>query len=157
MIVCFTKKLYMRREWAGTHDEAANHQLPIAADFWIIWIVSAKECSSLTQSWMQIHCSTHPVIFNVTATQYTCSLKGIYHPPRTSTVKSSLFTHVHSSLLSLAAGLHQCCTNCSFYVNNDWTFSGQTIYKVKNWQDWWRSTKKGVKEQVGQMTPRFPA
>ena len=28
-------------------EEAANHQLPIAAAFWIMWIVSAEECSSL--------------------------------------------------------------------------------------------------------------
>ena len=28
-------------------DEAANHQLPIAAAFWNIQIVSAEECSSL--------------------------------------------------------------------------------------------------------------
>ena len=34
-------------------------------------------------------------------------------PPLTSTVKLSLFTHVHSSPLSLAARLHQCHTNCS--------------------------------------------
>ena len=42
-------------------------------------------------------------------------------PPLTVTVKSSLFMHVHSSPLSLAARLHQCCTNCSCYVNNGWT------------------------------------
>ena len=41
-------------------------------------------------------------------------------PPLTSTVKSSLFTHVHPSPLSLAARLHQCCANCSHYIN--WTF-----------------------------------
>ena len=35
---------------------------------------------SLMQNLMQIHCSTYSVILNVTATQYTCSLKGFYHP-----------------------------------------------------------------------------
>ena len=40
------------------HDEAAGHQLPIGAAFWIIQIVSVEECSSLTQNLMQIHCST---------------------------------------------------------------------------------------------------
>ena len=60
--------------------EAANHQLPIAVVFWIIWIVSPEECSSLKQNRMQIRCSTHSVILNVMATQYTCSLNGIYHP-----------------------------------------------------------------------------
>ena len=43
-------------------------------------------------------------------------------PPLTSTVKSSLFTHVHSSPLSLAAGLHRCHANCSCYINNSWMF-----------------------------------
>ena len=49
-------------------------------------------------------------------------------PPLTSTVKSSLSTHTHSSPLSLAARLHQCHSNCSHYINNGWTFSGQYIY-----------------------------
>ena len=49
-------------------------------------------------------------------------------PPLTSTVKSSLFTHVHSRPLSLAARLYQCRTNRSLYINNGWTFSGQTPY-----------------------------
>ena len=62
------------------HDEAANHQLPIAAASWIIQIVSMEKCSSLTQNLIQIHCSTHSVILNVMATQYTCSLNGIYRP-----------------------------------------------------------------------------
>ena len=42
--------------------------------------------------------------------------------PLTTTVKSSLFTHVHSSPLALAARLHQCHTNCSCHINNSWTF-----------------------------------
>ena len=67
-------------EWACCQDEAADHQLPIAAAFWIIQIVSLEECSSSTQNLMQIHCSTRSVILNATATQYTCSLEGIYYP-----------------------------------------------------------------------------
>ena len=68
-------------EWACCHDEASNHQLYIAAAFWISQIVSAEECSSLTQNLMQIHCSTCSVILNVIATQYTgCLFNGIYHP-----------------------------------------------------------------------------
>ena len=51
-------------------------------------------------------------------------------PPLTSTVMSSLFTHVHSSPLSLAARLHQCHTNCSCDINSGWTFSGQTCVCV---------------------------
>ena len=63
-------------EWVHCRDEAANHQLPIAAAFGIIRIVSMEECSSLTQNSMQIQSA----ILNVTATQYTCSLNGVYCP-----------------------------------------------------------------------------
>ena len=49
-------------------------------------------------------------------------------PSLASTVKSSLFTHVHPSPLCLAARLHQCHTNHSCYINNDWTFSWQIWY-----------------------------
>uniref|UniRef100_K9IY15 Uncharacterized protein n=1 Tax=Desmodus rotundus TaxID=9430 RepID=K9IY15_DESRO len=63
---------------------------------------------------MQIRCSTRSVILNATATHM---LTQQHLPPRlTSTVKSSLFTHAHSSPLSLAARLHQCCVN--HCVNN---------------------------------------
>ena len=48
-------------------------------------------------------------------------------PPLTSTVKSSLLRHTHSSLLSLAAMLHQCGTNHSHHINNTWSISGQTL------------------------------
>ena len=62
------------------HDEAANHQLPIAAAFQIILIVSTEECSSLIQNSMQIYCSTCSAILNVPATQYTYLLNGVYRP-----------------------------------------------------------------------------
>ena len=78
---CFTKKLCMSTWFMSKcvyYDEAANHQLPIAKALWIIWIVSVKECSSLTQVLTQICCSTFSVILNATATQYTCSLNGPY-------------------------------------------------------------------------------
>ena len=39
----------------------------------------------------------YSVILNVMATQYTCSLSGVYCPQPTSTVKLSLFLHVRSS------------------------------------------------------------
>ena len=93
------------------------HSLPSSLKaFWIIQIVSMEECSSLTQNLMQIRWSTCSVILNAVATQYTCSLNGPYHPHwLVSTVKSSLFTHVHSSPLSLAARLYRCYTNSSCY------------------------------------------
>ena len=48
--------------------------------------------------------------------------------PLTSTVKLPLFTHAHSSPLSLAARSQLCHANCSHCSNNGWTFSGQTLY-----------------------------
>ena len=109
----------MMHEWAHCHDEAANHQLPIAVAFWIIPIVSAEECSSLMQKLMQIHCSTHSVILNAMTTQYTCLLNWSLPPSLTSTVKSSLLTYVHSSPLPLTARLHWYFANYSHYINND--------------------------------------
>ena len=52
-------------------------------------------------------------------------------PPLTSTVKWSLFTHVHSSPLSLADRLHWCCTNHFHFINYGCNFSKQTLYV------WW--------------------
>ena len=69
----------MMHNWAHCCDEAANHQLPITAAFWIIWIVSAEERWSLMQNLMQIRCFTHSVILNVTAPEYTCLLNGFFH------------------------------------------------------------------------------
>ena len=71
---------HMMQEQVHCCDEAANHHLPIASAFWIIWIVYAEECSSLMQYLLQIRCSTHSVILNVTDTQHTRSLTGNYHP-----------------------------------------------------------------------------
>ena len=68
----------------------------------------------------------YSVMPNAVATEYTWLTQWCLPPPLTSTVKASLFMHEHSSLLSLAARLYGCHTNCSFYINNSWTFSGQT-------------------------------
>ena len=103
-------------------DKAANDQLPIAAGFWTIQIVSMEECSSLTQNLMQIHCSTCSVILNVMATQYTCSLNSVYCPHWLVQWSHHCSCMQHSSPLSLAARFHQCCANHSHYINNDWTF-----------------------------------
>lgn len=48
--------------------------------------------------------------------------------PVTSTVRSSVFTHEHPRLLSLAARLHQRHANRSRYINNGGILSGQTSY-----------------------------
>ena len=70
----------MTHEQVHCRDEAASHQLPIAAAFWIIQIVSMEECSSLMQNLMDVCCSTCSVILSTTATQYTYSLNGIGCP-----------------------------------------------------------------------------
>ena len=49
-------------------------------------------------------------------------------PPLTSTVKSSLFMHAHSSPFSLAAQLHQYHGNHCHYMNNGWSVSQQPLY-----------------------------
>ena len=82
--------------------------------------LSAKSDADSQSFWMQWPHSTHAPSMASTA------------PPLTSTVKLSLFTHAHSSPLSLAARLHRCCTNCSRYINNGWTFSGDLIYHLIN-------------------------
>ena len=118
-------------EWAHCYDEAANHQLSIAAAFCIIWIVSrgmfklnAKfHADSLLYLLSHFECNGHTVHM---LTQW-----GLL-PPLRSTVKSSLFMHKHSSPLSLPARLHWCHVNRSRYVNNGWTFSRQTLYRQKH-------------------------
>ena len=70
----------MMHEWVHCLNEVASHELPIAVAFWIIWIVSMVERSSLMQNLMQILCFTCSVILNAMATQYTCSLNGLYCP-----------------------------------------------------------------------------
>ena len=77
----------------------------------------------------------YSLILNATATQYTRSFNGVYHrPPLTRAVTVSLFTHAHSSPLSLAARVHRCCAKSSHCINNGQTFSGQTsLYYWKLW------------------------
>ena len=65
--------------WVCCRDEAANHQLPMAETFWIIWGVSMEGYSSLMQNLMWIHFSTCSVILNALATHHTY-FNSIYHP-----------------------------------------------------------------------------
>ena len=73
-------------------------------------------------------------------------------PPLTSTVKSSLFMHVHSRPLFLAAMLHWCCVNRSFYINSGWTFFGQTSY---TWfgMKWVGDPERGALAPLGLLWP----
>ena len=70
------------------------------------------EAQSLFYLFRHFECDNHTVHM---LTQW-CLL-----PPLTSTVKSWLFMHVHSSPLSLAMKLHQCHIKHSCNINNGWT------------------------------------
>ena len=119
----------MRDAWCCP-DEAANHHLPRAAAFWVIPIVSVDERSSLTQNLMQIHCSTCPVVLNVTATQYTCSLNSVYHPHwlvQWSRHCLHMCIPVHSPWLPGYIGYIDVMQSL-LCINNGCTSSGQTLY-----------------------------
>ena len=73
-------------------------------------------------------------------------------PPLTSAVKLSLFTCAHSSPLSLAARLHRCRTNLSHYIDNGWTFSGQTWYTFVFTL---RNTSKNQSQSFSEHTERW--
>ena len=102
-------------------DEVVSHQLPIAAAFWVIWIVSVEECSSLMQNLMQIF--THSVILNTTAKQYPCSLSGVYHPHWLIQWRCH-YSHMHIPVHALWLPGYIDVMHCSCYIKNGWTFSG---------------------------------
>ena len=112
-------------ELAHCHDAPASHQLAVAVVFWTIWIVAVEACSSLMQNSMQIHRSTQSFWTQWPHSTHTHSMAST--APTDSTVKSSSFTHTHSSPFSLAARLHWCRVNHSRYINNGWTFSRETV------------------------------
>ena len=112
--------------WCTVVMKVPNHQLPIAIAFWIIWTVSAEECSNLTQNLLQfIALLSHFECDGYTVHMLT---QGHIPPPLTRAMKSPLFMHEHSSPLSLTARLYGCHANHSSYINNGWAFSGQTSY-----------------------------
>ena len=124
------KKLCMRCDaWAGVVSWW-NCQSPVAHSCNLLNypVVSAGECSSLMQNLLQIHCSTHSIILNATATQYTCAVNGVYHLHwllQWSHHCSRMCIPVHSPWLP---GYVNVAKNCSCYINNGWTFSRQTSY-----------------------------
>ena len=129
VIWCFTKKLCMRCEaWAGALLWWSC-QSPVAHSCSLLshpnsfhgetFKLNAKfDADSLLYSLSHFECDGHTVHM---LTQQPLLL------PLTSTVKSSLLTHAHSSPLSLAARLHRCHTDCFHYINNIWTFSRQIL------------------------------
>ena len=102
-------------------NEAANHQLSHPNNFRRGMLKFNAKCytDSLLYPLSHFEINSHTVHM---LTQ-RCLL-----PSLASTVKLSLFRHVHSGPLSLAASLHRCCTNHSRYINNGWTFSGHNSY-----------------------------
>ena len=111
-------------EWVLCCDEAANYQLPIAVAFWIM-----NHPNSFRGGMFKLNTKFDTLLAHFECDSHTVHMLSQWclPPPPTSTVKSSLFTHGHSSLLSLAGRLHQCCAKHS-HTNNRWTFSGQTLY-----------------------------
>ena len=112
-------------EQAHCRDEATNHQLPISCSLLnrpnsfsggMFKLNSKSDADSLLYLLSHFECKGHTVHM---LTQWHLQ------SPLINTVKLSLFTHAHSSPLSLSARLYQCPTNHSRYINNDWTFSRQ--------------------------------
>lgn len=69
------------------------------------------------QAWRKIWCRFVALLAQCEFNGHTVHMLTQLHlgPPLTSTVKSSLFTHAHSSPLFLAARLYQCCANSPCY------------------------------------------
>ena len=125
--------------WAGVFLWWSFQSLvPIAAAFWIIWIVSTEECSSSMQNLMQIHCSTHSDVLSTRATQSTCSLKDVYCPTdKYSEVVIVQACTFQSILFGCQITLMSC--NNSYYINNGLTTININYYKPtfwgRNWQE----------------------
>ena len=128
MIWCFGKKLCIRRDawvcrllWWSCQSPVShscgllNHYNSFCRG---MFKLNAKfDADLLLYSLSHFECKSHTVHV---LSQWHLPL------PLTSTVKLSLFMHVHSSPLSLAVMLNGCCANCSHYITNGWTFSRET-------------------------------
>ena len=80
VVWCFAKNLCGRCvAWAGALSWWSC-QSPLAHSCSLLNQLNSEEFSSLGQNLMQMCCSSHSVILNVMVTQYTCSLKCVYHP-----------------------------------------------------------------------------
>ena len=128
VIWCFTKKLFTRRDaWAGVLLWWSC-QSPVAHSCGLL-----NHLNSFRRGMFRLNAKFHADSLFYSLSHFECNGHTVHMltpwclpPPLTSTVKSSLFTNVHSSPLSLAARFHRCHTNHSRYVTNGWTFSRQT-------------------------------
>ena len=114
-------------EWVHCHDEAAN-QLPVAHS---CGLLNHLNSSSGGLFKLNAKFDAYPVLYLLK--HFECNSHTVHmltqqrlQSTLTSRVKSSLFMHVRSSPLSLAARLHRCCENRSSCINNGWTFSRHT-------------------------------
>ena len=80
LIFCQKTAQDVMHERAHCHDEAANHQWPIALQSLNHLNSFCGGMFKLNAKFEQMHCSTHSVILNAMATQYTCSLNGVFCP-----------------------------------------------------------------------------
>ena len=117
-------------EQACCRDEAANHQLPIAAAFWIIQIVCEEECSnlmakfnadSLLYSLSDFECDSHTVHMLI---------QGIYHPHWL--VSEVIIVHACTFQSTLLGCQFTSMSHTCSHINSGWTLSGQTSYIIKN-------------------------
>ena len=126
----FTKKLCMRHDaWVGAFSWWSC-QSPVAYSCGLL-----NHPNSFCRGTFKLNAKSDAVSLLYSLSHFECNSHTVHMltqrclpPTLTSTVKSLLFTHVHSSPLSLAARLHWCCTNHSWYINNGWNLSRQTSY-----------------------------
>ena len=130
VIWCFTKKLCKGHDaWVGTLSWGSCRS-PVAHSCNLLHHLNSfhremiklspkSDADSLLYLLSHFECDSHTV--HMLTEQHLL-------PPLTSTVKSSLFAHVHSSPLSLAVRLHWCHTNHSNYINNGWSFPDRWQY-----------------------------
>ena len=129
VIWCFPKRLWIRHDtragmlsWWSCHSPVAHScgllNRPTSFSGRMFKLNAKCDADSFLYLLSHFKCNSHTVH---TLTQWCLA------PPMTSTVKSSLFMHVCSSSLSLAASLHRCQANRSHYINNGWTFMGRLI------------------------------
>ena len=131
VIWCFTKKLCMRyNAWVGMLSWWSD-QLPVAHSCGLL-----SHPNTFRGRIFKLNAKFEADFFFYSLSNLKCHIVHRFtqerlQSPLTSTVKLSLFTHMHFSPLSWATRLHWCCTN--HYINNGWTFSGQTSYPYDFW------------------------
>ena len=135
MIWCFAKKLYTRRDTGVGRLSWWSCQSPVAHSCGLL-----NHPNSFRRGMLKLNPKFDADSLLYLLSHFECDKIRTVHmltqrcllPPLTSTVKLLLFTHVHSSPLSLAGRLHWCCTNHSCYFNNGRTFfQAVLIYQKK--------------------------